>query len=84
MRLIAAAGADLQTVDGYTSSIDAWTPPGRVWSANFCHSVVAVWDATMRKEEAWADLAEQMAYGTEPCTDPGCDTCNEAKLEAQR
>jgi hypothetical protein len=53
-------------------------PHGQLWAGNDCHTWVLRSDAGERFP--WADVAEAMAYGLEPCPDAGsgCEWCDEA------
>lgn len=58
--------------------VSAEAPKGRIWSASGVHELVAEArggsDAT---RAARKDVRDRMNEGTEMCSDPDCDWCNE-------
>lgn len=75
LALIAHAGAEMHEWGSDPDSLigDVWTPPGAAWTATGCH-VIAVNFHTGRPA-GWRHLLADLRQGTEPCTDPGCQTC---------
>lgn len=74
LSLAAAAGADLEVEDGPGLHASVWAPAGVNWKATGGHSVSVHYFTD--RPAGWADLAADLRLGTEPCTDPECDTCN--------
>ncbi len=61
-------------------------PPGRIWNANGCHSLLVDWggpdfdrwSSRERRESltnSCLDALERMNYGTGPCDGIDCDVC---------
>ena len=65
--------SDWKTGNSHTCEVEA--PPGQLWKASGTHSLVAA--AYRPWKPDYQDLKERVAYGIEPCTDPGCEWCSE-------
>ena len=70
--------ATLDIDDGYdVFHVTLDTPHGRVWNANFGHSVVAWVYKPFKRATVWASLLADMDGGTTECTDTNCEVCND-------
>jgi hypothetical protein len=57
-------------------------PHGHIIAGEGLHGLVAEYgDGAGSKPEAYADLADRLAYGIERCTETDCDNCSEGPMD---
>lgn len=76
--LCVSLNIDLQESQGHSLDLDAWSPPGKIFRASSCHTIV-VHEFDVGEKGQMAKLrqamADQILEGLEDCTTPDCDTC---------
>lgn len=74
---VAKHGATLHESDGRMVSMSVEAPDGRVWATTLTHEVTcSLFDGRGAAAAVYAELARDMADGTEGCDDPECDRCH--------
>jgi hypothetical protein len=72
------------SVPGFRASVTLWTPKGKVFSATGTHNVVSTFLIEPQvhvKNDAWVELAGDIHYGLEDCTNRTCETCHEDEID---